>query len=116
MTFYCGTVAPPLCHSSKHSRFVSPDAFGESPYFRTGGRFAFYQPVSEHPARLLAEQISKFICQAERGRQFGAGCSNRINASLFVGLAIHRADEQATSNDNCSLVMEEAACQMASLR
>ncbi len=29
MTFY-GTVAPSLCHSREHSRFVSANAFGKS--------------------------------------------------------------------------------------
>jgi hypothetical protein len=43
------TIAPPLRHAREHGGFVAPDAFGKSSYFRTGGRFAFYQPITQRP-------------------------------------------------------------------
>ena len=54
MTFY-GTVAPSLCHSREHSRFVPANAFGKSSYFRTGRRFSF---TSQSPS------VPPSVCEA----------------------------------------------------
>src|SRR5262249_13630507 len=81
-------IAPSFGHRCPHRRFVSANAFGKSSYFRTARRFAFHEPVTERPARALANQIRELICQAQRIRQLVTGASNRVDSPLLFGFAV----------------------------
>ncbi len=111
MTFY-GTVAPPLCHSSKHSRFVSADAFGKSSYFRTGGRFTLDQPLTSVPHERLRSMSAN--SSASRTPSPIRRCPARIVSIRLCSLGL-RSSGRRTRSTTTALVMEEAG-QMASLR